>query len=68
MEELLQALEKHIHTVARQLSDLQQLNEKLEQKKQSLLQENNELHKKNATAIQHIENMVTHLKLIEGLS
>lgn len=68
MDELLQVLEERIHSIFRRLSDLQKVNGYLEQNKLFLSQENTELQTRHQIAIQHIENMVSHLKSIEGLS
>ena len=67
MDDMLSQLEWHIHTLIQKYARSQKLNQHLEQGKQLLSQEKEQLLVKQKHAILLIENMVEHLKSIEDL-
>jgi len=67
MDDLLQRLEKHIHTFLRQFTLTKEINQLLQRSKVEMAREKEQLLIKHKSAVIQIENMVTHLKSIEGL-
>lgn len=67
MDDMLHKLELHIQALIQKYENTQELNQHLEQNKQSLSQKNEQLLAKQKHAILLIENMVERLKSIEDL-
>jgi uncharacterized protein (TIGR02449 family) len=68
MDDLLQHLEKRIHTFLQKYTHAKETNQHLQRSKIQIAREKEQLLIKHKSAVIQIENMMTHLKSIEGLS
>jgi uncharacterized protein (TIGR02449 family) len=68
MDDLLQHLEKRIHTFLQKYAHTKKMNQDLQLSTVQMAREKEHLLIKQKSAVVQIENMMTHLKSIEGLS
>jgi uncharacterized protein (TIGR02449 family) len=67
MDDLFQHLEKRIHTFLQKYAHTKKVNQDLQHSKVQIAREKEQLLTKHKSAVVQIENMMTHLKSIEGL-
>lgn len=67
MDDLLEHLEKRLHTFLQKYAQTKKVNHDLQDTQVQLTHEKNQLLIKHRSAVIQIENMMMHLKSIEGL-